>query len=373
MSTQLEKPAQTAPLRMTPQWVATHKMFGEPKYRDALNRAAALTKNPVVLPDDAIKAVCAAVLVNPGLASAHPMSLLYGALMSIRTGLPIGAPLDLAYLVPRANKALDADWAYFSPSYMGRMTIAYRDPKVCLISGDSVRKNDTYIVTRGPRGDVQHVYGAPERGDLVGCYAYAWLQGAPFPLVQDLTTEELQKRIKMSKGRTYRDGTPNQDHPWNKWPDAMATARAVHKISKFLPRTPELGFCILADRHFEDPDSDRDMVRDLEQETGVEILPPTTSVDTAVPERMAERAESVQQTFDEASAAPVEYDPDGNELHIGIAGGQALTRAAARVLPPESLDQWVDDVLARRGVASLQFLAPSERDLELEALRGATH
>lgn len=338
-------------------WETAKRVLSEGRYRAALERAAAECSRPIVTPDDAIRGVVAALQQNPRLGACNVLSFVQAGIASIRTGLPIGKPLDLAYLVTRWNRDL-GDWAYFVPSYMGLLAIVDRANMVSAVWADAVREGDEYDLVKGSRPSIAHRHGAT-RGRVVAAYAVAYRPGCKWPIIADLDEAAITARMSMSE--SLKSEKSAKFSPWTCWPAEMAAGKAIAKLTKFLPRIPELAFAQQAGDLYDSGEMDASALVAIEEATGQRALPEPATV--TVVERVAERAALASTA---SASAP---DLDGG--HIGPDGARALVSQALNAVGRDGVERWSRDVMDRHGVGSLADLDPNDATRIEAELRAA--
>lgn len=145
---------------------------------------------------------------------------------------PTGAT-DEGYITPRKGRAV------FVPGYRGLLKIAYENPRVGLIEAHVVRELDHFELRYGdPEGRVvdhrprlQVAEGEPNVA--IGAYAICWWRDCPQPLVEWMTTEDIESNAE-------RSGNKDEDSPWQTdWPE-MARKTVLKRLLKYIPLGPKL-------------------------------------------------------------------------------------------------------------------------------------
>jgi recombination protein RecT len=177
-----------------------------------------------------------AIRKNPELLKCTTKSLFGAILLSAECGLNFNTPMEHAYLIPSKNKGVYE--VRFQIGYQGLVEIMYRNPKVAKIVGIPVYKNDEFDYGYGLEPYLIHKPSRGEnRGALDCVYAIVKLKDSNESIFTVVEKEELTKiknlsPAKESKFSPYNSGT--DVHNW------MQVKVAIKKISKLIPKTPEI-------------------------------------------------------------------------------------------------------------------------------------
>lgn len=173
-----------------------------------------------------------AVKKTPDLLKCNPQSLFGSILYFAEIGLPFNTPEGFGYILPYASKnGMDATPII---GYKGLVEMAYRNPKVKSIRIQSVYRNDDFSYEYGTTEFIKHKpLMEGERGDLIGVYAIAQVEGIN-PLFVVVHKNELDKIQKLSKAGN------SSYSPYNSGTDVfniMQAKVAIKLLFKTLPKT----------------------------------------------------------------------------------------------------------------------------------------
>jgi len=194
-----------------------------------------------------VKAVVQGVLTvvenSPRLQQCSVTSVVDAVHKAISLGLDPTGTTDEGYMTPRKGRAV------FVPGYRGLLKIAYENPRVGLIEAHVVRQLDHFELRYGdPEGHVvdhrpRLNVAEGEPNVAIGAYAICWWRDCPQPLVEWMTTEDIEANAE-------RSGNKDDDSPWQTdWPE-MARKTVLKRLLKYIPLGPQLGL-ILREREDE--------------------------------------------------------------------------------------------------------------------------
>jgi phage RecT family recombinase len=192
-----------------------------------------------VLPADKAPATFLAVtteylLRHPDLFRAERRSLDQAIVDAAMLGLELGAPFDLATIIPYKDRE-GRIFANLIVEYRGHMVQVYRTGKIRSIEARPVYEADRFEFEFGRRPLLAHqpaIVGA--RGALVYAYAIAQLSDGGSAM-EVITKHDADKA---------RGDSPTADRPgslWRKRPAEMWTKTAIKKLVARLPRTAKGG------------------------------------------------------------------------------------------------------------------------------------
>src|SRR5580704_9074423 len=183
---------------------------------------------------------------NQKLREADPQSVYLALLACAVAGLEPGSLRGEAYLVPFAGKA------QFMIGYRGIIKLARRSREVVGLVANVVRENDTFEVDLGTANSVIHrPYLDSDRGDIVGAYAIATMQGGHREI-------EYLDRDSLERIRAVADKR-GKSPAWAEWPDEMARKSCIRRIAKRLP----MGDDFLTAKAIEDAIEDKGTANDV--------------------------------------------------------------------------------------------------------------
>ncbi|MGB9618485.1 MAG: recombinase RecT [Desulfomonilaceae bacterium] len=225
-------------------------------------RLAAAAKNRLDV-KDVIAGVLALVEQSPALQECSTISIVKAVHKALSLGLDPTGLTEEGYITPRKRRAV------FVAGYRGLLKIAYENPRVGFIESHVVRQQDHFelrfgdptghVVDHRPRLNISE--GEPNMA--VGAYAVCWWRDCRQPLVEWMSTEDIEANAE-------RSGNREEDSPWQTdWPE-MARKTVLKRLLKYIPLGPQLGL-ILRDR-------DEEAGQDAEPEIG-ESTQITSAVD----------------------------------------------------------------------------------------------
>lgn len=196
----------------------------------------ALPKN--LDPDRLLRIALTEIRRTPKLAECSQASLLGALFQCAQLGLEIGASLGQAYLVPYGRDV------QFQLGYRGMIDLAMRSGRVASIEARAVFQGDQFDCTFGLHSDLQHTpdWNNPDRNDpkkLTFVYAVAHLTDSPRPQFVVMSRAEIEAIRKRSKS--------GSSGPWVTDYEAMALAKVVKRLFKWLPVSIEMARAVAAD------------------------------------------------------------------------------------------------------------------------------
>lgn len=184
-----------------------------------------------------------AVRKNPELLKCSTKSLFGAILLSAECGLNFNNPLQHAYLIPYKIKGVYQ--VQFQIGYQGLIEIMYRNPRVLKIVGIPVYKNDTFDYGYGLEPYLVHKpLRNGDRGALDCVYAVVKLKDSDEPVFTVVEKKELDAIKDISKAKDSSFSPYNSGTDVHNW---MQVKVAIKKISKLIPKTPEIANVINID------------------------------------------------------------------------------------------------------------------------------
>lgn len=181
--------------------------------------------------DAYVRSAITLIKQNPSLAKCDPLTILGGLMTASQLGLELG-PLQVAYLVPRGNKAV------FQIGYRGYIELGYRSGMLLDISAETICENDDFKFDRA-NGEISHTWDLrQDRGPAYAYYAVANLKGGGRAFVV-LTKAEVEKYRKFSS-------MPNSPM-WRDHYDSAAKKTCIRRLEPYLPKSTELSRAFVLD------------------------------------------------------------------------------------------------------------------------------
>ena len=163
----------------------------------------------------------------------------FGAMMkAAELGLSISDFKGECYILPYGKNA------QFQIGYQGFITMLYRS-KVTSIQSAVVYENDHFEYELGLDPILKHVPADKERGNPIGAYAIAKINGDK--IFKYLTAQDISRFMNLSQAAT---GNGAQYSPWKSDKDPenwMWQKTVIKQIAKVLPKSVELSKAIHAD------------------------------------------------------------------------------------------------------------------------------
>lgn len=164
---------------------------------------------------------------NPMLAKCTPASIQKAVYNVALTGLSLNPKLAHCYLVPRGGKAV------LDISYQGLLYIMTNSLNVNRIHTDVIYQNDNFNYFINEQGTkLTHQPNLfSDRGEKIGAYAVAWLNGTNDCVAVVLNKQEIEKikAVSQSAKSSYS--------PWSNFEDEMWKKTSVRRLWKMIPKT----------------------------------------------------------------------------------------------------------------------------------------
>lgn len=266
-----------------------------------------------------------AVKKTPKLAACDPATVLGAMMTSAALGLEPNTVQQQAFLIPykTRRKMPNGQWGdvlecQFQVGYRGFVTLAYRSPRVQRLMAEAIHRGDHFKHRLGTGTFLEFEKTLTDRGELVGAFSYAQLDGGA-EVACVLPLDEIQKI--RSRSETYRtlvravDNAENESErqkaemklaetPWVLWEDDMAAKSAIKKHAKLLPIASNDALAVAAEI-------------DARGEAGALDLRAMTTV------------EQVQEVFQEGGEPPALTDETEQQAATREAFGTTQARQAA--------------------------------------------
>ncbi len=179
---------------------------------------------------------------SPHLLDCEPRSIIESVGEAAKLRLNVDGVLGHAYLVPFKDHGTPK--AKMMIGFRGLQHLGYQSGKVLRYHADVVRENDRFTYAEGVELSFHHERPrlGEDRGERLGAYALAHLEGGGPPLVVVMDQQEIEARRQSSA--SYR--RKPKESPWTTHTDAMWMKTAIRELSKRLP-VPELQTAALRD------------------------------------------------------------------------------------------------------------------------------
>jgi len=213
------------------------------KFKGEIGRALPRHINP----DRMARIALTAFRMNPKLGDCDPRSVFAAVIQSSQLGLEVGL-MGEAHLVPFGTEC------QLIPGYTGLMKLARQSGLVQDIYAHEVRINDKFSLKLGLERGLEHEPltapgGFPasddERGDVVGFYAVAVFKDGSRTFVA-MGRKEVERIRDNSRGyqaaKRYK-----KESVWDSDFVSMGLKTGIRRLSKFLPKSPELATALALD------------------------------------------------------------------------------------------------------------------------------
>jgi len=198
-------------------------------------------------PDRMARIALTAFRMTPKLAECDPRSVFAAVIQSSQLGLEVGL-MGEAHLVPFKGQC------QLIPGYTGLMKLARQSGLVQDIYAHEVRVNDKFTLKLGMERSLEHEPltapgGFPasdeERGEVAGFYAVAVFKDGSRTFVA-MSRKEVEKIRDGSRG--YQSAKQyKKESVWDSDFVAMGLKTVIRRLSKFLPKSPELATALAMD------------------------------------------------------------------------------------------------------------------------------
>lgn len=195
--------------------------------------AAVLPKH--LTADRIIQMAATTIQRNPQIAKCTPASLLGAVMQASILGFPPVDALGYCYFVPYGNSV------QFQIGYRGLTELARRSGKIKMVYAEVVREGDGFMVEFGLEPKLEHKPMFDSSKPMTHVYAVCHFNdgGYNFVVLSRSDVERLRMRSPMQKG------TPSG--AWHTDYEAMAKAKALKQLAKYLPLNIDQATAISSD------------------------------------------------------------------------------------------------------------------------------
>lgn len=207
-------------------------------------------------PDRMLRLCVMAVKKTPKLAACDPTTVLGAMMTSAALGLEPNTVQQQAFLIPykTRRKGANGQWGdvlecQFQIGYRGFITLAYRTPRLKGLMAEAIHKGDHFKHRLGSGTFLEFEKALVDRGQLVGAFSYAQLDGGQevacvLPLDEVIkirsrseTYRTLVRAVEAAENESERQKAEMKlaETPWVLWEDDMAAKSAIKKHAKMLP------------------------------------------------------------------------------------------------------------------------------------------
>lgn len=202
-------------------------------------------------PERLVRIALTCIRLNPKLSQCTPESFLGSLFTLAQLGLePVAGR---AYLLPFNNKRKTAEgWKTVKEvqalvGYKGLTELFFRHPKAVNLAWGVVHEKDDFGYELGTSAFLRHRPAIGNRGQVVGYWVMATLQGGGQPFAFMSREDCLEHGRRHSKTYDREKGDFYPDSPWVRDEQAMCLKTVLIQLSKLLPLSFELAQAIAAD------------------------------------------------------------------------------------------------------------------------------
>lgn len=215
------------------------------KYKDSILEV--LPKH--ITPERMVQMVSYIIAKNPEIANCTIQSIIGAMIQTSILGFIPSDSLGLCYYVPYSQRNKDGSYSkvvQFQIGYKGFIDLARRSNEVKTIYAEVVYSSDIFEFEMGLNPILRHVPDFESKrtdNDIVYAYAVAHYVNGGFNFVV-LTKNEIEKlrlRSPMQKDSS------NPSYTWKTDYSAMAKAKAIKQLSKYLPLTIDIKTALSSD------------------------------------------------------------------------------------------------------------------------------
>lgn len=196
--------------------------------------------------DRLLKVATIAATTTPALLQCDVPSLVAAIGLCAQLGLEPNTVLGHAYLVPFNTKRKDASgnerWVKSVQviiGYKGLIALARRSGQIVSIAAHEVCKNDNFELEYGLDEKLVHVPSMGDRGDVIGFYSVAKLEGGGYAFEFMSTHQVLQIRDGSQGFQQAKKYNKDKEHPWTAHFTEMGRKTAIRRLAKYLPLSIE--------------------------------------------------------------------------------------------------------------------------------------
>lgn len=215
-----------------------------------------------------IQVITTIISKNQKLAECNIKSIVGGMLQAAMLNLDFNPSLGECYLVPYGNEA------QFQLGYRGMITLAHRGDQLSEIYAECIYEGDDYLIEYGLNRTLNHEPKFKHINDSSKIkYAYA--------VAKSKTGGIYFKVLSISEIEALRKRSPSQKYgvsgAWKTDYAAMAMAKAIKQLSKFLPLSVEYNYAIASDgmiiKQTNDNSIEMELPPDINDIPEAEIIP----------------------------------------------------------------------------------------------------
>jgi len=193
--------------------------------------------------DRMIQMATQVIVKNPKVAECSAASLIGAVMQASILGFKPSDSLGQVYFVPYGKSV------QFQIGYKGYIDLARRSGQIKTLYAYGVYANDEFDYELGLEPKLTHKPAPTDRGELTGVYAVAHYKDGGFNFVV-LSREEVERlRLRNAFQKSKPSGAWATDY------EAMACAKAIKQLSKYMPLSEEMQSAFVSDDGIIQPDN----------------------------------------------------------------------------------------------------------------------
>lgn len=185
-----------------------------------------------------MSAIVNSVQQNPKLLECERSSLYNAFMKCAEFNLYPSSVSGEAYVIPYSVRGVPT--AQFQLGYKGVVTMLYRAGTKAIYS-DLVRANDKFRVISGMNPTIEHEYSLGDRGEPIGVYVWAELNGQK--VFKYMSRTEVETFKKFSQSASSKNEWAQKESPWNQDKDPelnMWRKTCLKQLAKLLPMNEDI-------------------------------------------------------------------------------------------------------------------------------------
>lgn len=201
-------------------------------------------------PERMLKIAMGALRTTPKLMGCTVQSLFGAVVHCSQLGLEPNTPQGHIYLIPFENKRKGVTEVQIVVGFKGLVDLARRSGQIVSISARARHRNDEWKMLLGTEDTIHHIPADGDRGEVIGFYAVAKLQGGGVQF-EYMNRADVEKVRDASQGYKTAVKFGKSDSPWMAHFDEMAKKTVVRRLCKMLPMSIEMANLMAADERGE--------------------------------------------------------------------------------------------------------------------------
>ncbi len=194
-------------------------------------------------PERVISMAATTIARDPKIAKCSPASLLGSVMQASILGFPPVDALGYCYFVPYGNSV------QFQIGYKGMIELARRSGKIKMVYAEVVREGDDFSVEMGLDPKLHHVPNFDSKKKMTHVYAVCHFKDGCYNVVVLSASDIERLRLRSPMQKAQPSGAWLTDY------DAMAKAKALKQLAKYMPLNIDQQTAIATDETVLTPDN----------------------------------------------------------------------------------------------------------------------